>query len=80
MGTDNPSDNAVLEDHEILSTLCQAMFIEGARVLGYALHSPMPREAQEKVHLAASLLVERLQSLLELQGDDSDPEWDFTED
>jgi hypothetical protein len=46
--------------------LCQAMFIEGARVLGFDFGAPMSLEAQEKIAQAAYSLGERLAILLEI--------------
>ena len=46
------------------------MFIEGARVLGFAGEAPMPREVQEQVFLAATLVADGLGLLL--QGADDD--------
>jgi hypothetical protein len=48
--------------------LCEAMFIEGARVLGYAYDAPIPLEAQEKILQAANSLVEKLAVLLAING------------
>ena len=56
-----------------LGELCQAMFIEGARVLGFAGEAPMPREVQERVFLAATLVADGLGMLLQ-DGDDEDQE------
>jgi hypothetical protein len=53
-----------------LGELCEAMFIEGARVLGFAGEAPMPREVQEQVFLAATLVADGLGLLL--QGADDD--------
>jgi hypothetical protein len=44
--------------------LCKAMFIEGARVLGFTLEAPIPREAQERILQAADLLANGLTVLL----------------
>jgi hypothetical protein len=46
--------------------LCEAMFIEGARVLGIAFDAPLSLEAQEKILQAAYSLGERLAILLEI--------------
>ena len=59
-----PSDPVSLGD------LCQAMFIEGARVLGYAGEAPMPREVQEQVFLAVTLMADGLGLLLQTENDD----------
>lgn len=53
-----------------LGRLCQAMFIEGARVLGFAGEAPMPREVQEQVFLAATLVADGLGLLLQDEDDD----------
>ena len=45
--------------------LCKAMFIEGARVLGFSLDAPIPREAQERILLAAGLIANGLAALLD---------------
>ena len=58
-----------------LGDLCQAMFIEGARVLGYAGEAPMPREVQEQVFLAVTLMADGLGLLLQT---DDDPEQELT--
>ena len=47
--------------------LCQAMFIEGARLLGYAGDALMPTEVQEQIFLAAVQIAEGLGLLLQLQ-------------
>jgi hypothetical protein len=59
-----PSDPVSLGD------LCQAMFIEGARVLGYTGEASMPREVQEQVFLAATLVADGLGLLLQDEDDD----------
>jgi hypothetical protein len=59
-----PSDPVSLGD------LCQAMFIEGARVLGYTGEAPMPREVQEQVFLAVTLMADGLGLLLQTEDDD----------
>ena len=59
-----PSDPVSLGD------LCQAMFIEGARVLGFTGEAPMPREVQERVFLAATLVADGLGLLLQDENDD----------
>jgi hypothetical protein len=46
--------------------LCEAMLIEGARVLGFAFDAPLSLEAQEKILQAAYSLGERLAILLEI--------------
>ena len=60
----------VPNDPVSLGDICQAMFIEGARVLGYAGEVPMPREVQERVFLAATLMADGLGLLLEAENDD----------
>jgi len=62
----------VPSDPVSLGELCQAMFIEGARVLGFAAEAPMPREFQEQVFLAATLVADGLGLLL--QNEDDEPE------
>jgi hypothetical protein len=57
-----------------LGDLCQAMFIEGARVLGFAGEATMPREVQEQVFLAATLMADGLGLLLQTQDDDGEQE------
>jgi hypothetical protein len=52
-----------------LGDLCQAMFIEGARVLGYTGEAPMPREVQEQVFLAVTLMADGLGLLLQTEDD-----------
>ena len=53
-----------------LGKLCQAMFIEGAGVLGFAGEAAVPREVLEQVFLAATLVADALGLLL--QGEDDD--------
>ena len=53
-----------------LGDICQAMFIEGARVLGFTGEAPMPREVQEQVFLAATLVADGLGLLLQNEDDD----------
>jgi hypothetical protein len=55
-----------------LGELCQAMFIEGARLLGFAGEAPMPREVQEQVFLAATLMADGLGLLLEAENDEDE--------
>jgi hypothetical protein len=55
-----------------LGDICQAMFIEGARVLGYTGEAPMPREVQEQVFLAVTLMADGLGLLLEAENDDDE--------
>jgi hypothetical protein len=50
------------------------MFIEGARVLGFAGEAPMPREVQEQVFLAATLVADGLGLLLRGADDDDEQE------
>ncbi len=52
-----------------IEDLCQAMFIEGARVLGFAFDAPLSLEAQEKILQAANFLGERLGILLEMYNE-----------
>lgn len=53
--------------------VCKAMFIEGARVLGFNLEAPIPREAQEQILLAARLIADGLVALLDSDRE-ADPE------
>lgn len=48
---------------------CIAMFIEGARVLGFTVDSPISLDAQKKILQAASSLSEKLAVLLEFHSD-----------
>jgi hypothetical protein len=58
-----------------LEDVCEAMFIEGARVLGYSYDAPIPSEAQEMILQAASMLAEKLTVLVALKGEiDSETE------
>ena len=50
------------------------MFIEGARVLGFAGEAPMPREVLEQVFLAATLIADGLGLLLQTEDDDPEQE------
>ncbi|HUA34846.1 MAG TPA: hypothetical protein VMA09_14655 [Candidatus Binataceae bacterium] len=52
-----------------LEDLCEAMFIEGARVLGYAYDAPIPLESQDKILQAASMLAEKLAVLVAIKGE-----------
>jgi hypothetical protein len=61
-----PSDPVSLGD------ICQAMFIEGARVLGYTGEAPMPKEVQEQVFLAVTLMADGLGVLLEAENDEDE--------
>jgi len=45
------------------------MFIEGARVLGFTVDSPISLDAQKKILQAASSLSEKLAVLLEFHSD-----------
>jgi hypothetical protein len=60
-----------------LGELCQAMFLEGARVLGFTGEAAMPREVQEQVFLAATLVADGLGLLLEAENDEDDDEQDL---
>ena len=53
--------------------LCEAMFIEGARVLGFTLDAPITVDAQQKIVQAANFLSEKLAILLEILGE-AEPE------
>ena len=50
-----------------LGELCEAMFIEGARVLGYAGEALMPTGALEQVFLATVMIADGLGLLLQSQ-------------
>ncbi len=52
-------------DPASLGDLCEAMFIEGARVLGYAGEALMPTGALEQVFLASVMIADRLGQLLQ---------------
>jgi hypothetical protein len=52
-----------------LEDLVEAMFIEGARVLGFEFNAPISVDAQEKIVQAANSLSEKLAILLELTND-----------
>jgi hypothetical protein len=53
------------EDHSPdIEDLCEAMFIEGARVLGFTLDAPISPDAREKILRAANSLGEKLMILL----------------
>jgi hypothetical protein len=48
--------------------LCEAMFLEGARLLGFALgEQPISLEAQEMIQQAANFLSEKLLFLVKMQ-------------
>ena len=55
-----------------LGELCQAMFIEGARTLGFAGEVAMPREVLEQVFMAATLVADGLGLLLQDEDDDEE--------
>jgi hypothetical protein len=58
------------EGHSLgIEDLCIAMFIEGARVLGFTVDSPISLDAQRKILQAASSLSEKLAVLLEFHSD-----------
>lgn len=48
-----------------LGDLCEAMFIEGARALGYAGEAHMPTGALEQVFLATVMIADGLGLLLQ---------------
>jgi len=75
MQKDNVSKTATESYLDNTGDLCKAMFIEGARVLGFSLEAPIPRDAQEKILLAAGLIANGLAALLDAAGN-SDPEGD----
>ncbi|MGO9603976.1 MAG: hypothetical protein ACLQAT_11345 [Candidatus Binataceae bacterium] len=52
-----------------LEDLCEAMFIEGARALGFAFDAQISVEAQEKILQAANSLAEKLSILVEIRGE-----------
>jgi hypothetical protein len=57
------------EDHSAdIEDLCEAMFLEGARVLGFAFgDQPISLDAQEKIRQAANALSEKLTLLAQMQ-------------
>ena len=63
------TENRLFDPGEV----CKAMFIEGARVLGFNLEAPIPREAQEQILLAARLIADGLTALLD-RDREADPE------
>jgi hypothetical protein len=74
VGNRSSAKSQVPGDPISLGDLCQAMFIEGARVLGFAGEATMPREVQEQVFLAATLMADGLGLLLQTQDDDGEQE------
>jgi hypothetical protein len=65
------------EDHSPdIEDLCEAMFIEGARVLGFALDAPISSDAPQKILRAANFLGEKLTILLALLAE-AEPEFEF---
>jgi len=52
-----------------IEDVCEAMFIEAARMLGIAFDEPISLEAQQKIMQAASSLSEKLAVLLEITGE-----------
>ena len=52
-----------------IEDVCEAMFIEGARMLGFSFDEPISLEAQQKIMQAASSLSEKLAVLLEITGE-----------
>ena len=73
MGNSISSKPSLNPDPASLGDLCQAMFLEGARVLGFSGETPMPREVQRQLLLAAGLIADGLGILLE-QDDDAERE------
>ena len=59
---------SVPERAPTVEDLCHAMFIEGARLLGFARTNQIPIEAQEKILIAAGHIVEGLTNLLGVQS------------
>ncbi len=53
------------EVHEV----CRAMFIEGARVMGFPLNAPLPLNAQQTILEAAQILAQKLALMMEIQRD-----------
>jgi hypothetical protein len=51
-----------------VAEVCRAMFIEGARVLGFTFDTPLPLDAQAQILEAASSMVEGLGILLKIQS------------
>ncbi|GEM_PF-5322862 len=47
--------------------LCRAMFVEGARVLGFSLEARISLKAQEQILEAAQILADELATLLQMQ-------------
>ena len=65
------------EDHSPdIEDLCEAMFIEGARVLGFTLDAPISSDAQQKIQRAANSLGEKLGILLAILAE-AEPEFEF---
>jgi hypothetical protein len=54
-----------ISDPARLGELCQAMFIEGARALGYTGEALVPSEVVEQVFLASVMIADGLQLLLQ---------------
>jgi hypothetical protein len=59
-----------------IADLCEAMFIEGARVLGFTLEAPISSDAQQKILRAANFLGEKLAILLAILAE-AEPEFEF---
>jgi hypothetical protein len=57
----------VVSDPVRLGDLCQAMFVEGARALGYTGEALMPFEVVEQVFLASVMIADGLKLLLQIQ-------------
>gem|GEM_PF-6960568 len=69
MGQKRPDPPGVNGHSLGFEALCRAMFIEGARVLGFALEARIPIDAQEKILQAADLLAQKLAVLIDIQRD-----------
>jgi hypothetical protein len=57
-----------------VADLCKAMFLEGARVLGFPENARLPLEAQEEIMEAAGIMAEKLALLMDLQREGPEPE------
>jgi hypothetical protein len=69
MGQNRPDPPGVNGHSLGFEALCRAMFIEGARVLGFALEARIPIDAQERIQQAADLLAQKLAVLIDIQRD-----------
>jgi hypothetical protein len=62
------------ENTPSVQDLCKAMFLEGARLLGFPESARLPLEAQEEIMEAAGIMAEKLALLLDMQREAREPQ------